>query len=78
MTNRREFIKSSGRSILLALIGFGAVWGFRQKKLTTKARAACSTGPGCQGCGKLAGCRTEQAKEYRGEGKREKEAGKKE
>ena len=71
MKNRREFFKSGGRSILLALIGFGAVWGFRQKKITTKAQAACSAGSGCQGCGKLGECRKEQAEEYRGEGKRE-------
>jgi hypothetical protein len=70
MTNRRDFLKSAGRSFLLALTGFGIVYGFRQKKITTQAKAACEMNPGCQGCGKLEGCNKKQADEFRGAGKK--------
>ena len=75
MTNRRDFLKSAGRSFLLALAGFGIVYGIRRQKITTEAKAACEINPGCRGCGKLSDCSKEQAKEFRGAGSMEKGKG---
>lgn len=71
MTDRRDFLKNAGRSFLLALTGFGIVYGIRRKKIATDAKAACEINPGCQGCGKLEGCSKKQAKEYLDEGTKE-------
>ncbi len=71
MTNRREFLKNTGRASVLALTGLGIVYGIRHKKITTRAKAACEMNPGCRGCGKLDGCNKKQANEFRGAGKKE-------
>ena len=65
MKNRREFLKNTSRSFLLALFGFGVVYGIRRKKITPEAKAACELNPGCEGCGKLKDCSENQAKEFK-------------
>ena len=76
MKNRREFLKNAGRSFLLALFGFGVVYGIRRKKITPEAKAACEMSPGCEGCVKLKDCAENQAKEFKGTRSMEKGEGK--
>ena len=65
MTDRREFAKSMGRTILLIIFGFGAVWGFRQKKMTAKTVSECDESSGCRGCKKFAGCEKVKIKDLK-------------
>lgn len=61
MTDRRGFLKSGVRLLLLAFIGLSVVFGLQKKKITTQTTAACAENKDCQGCEKRAACQNEQA-----------------
>ena len=57
--NRKEFIKTGGR--LLMLGGISASAGYLI--LNNKVTASCSVSPTCNNCGKYSKCELPQAKE---------------
>jgi hypothetical protein len=56
---RREFLKSAARVGIFTALGAGVVWGFRTKKISPEAKAACPVNPSCTNCGEYAGCKRE-------------------
>ncbi|MBN1479417.1 hypothetical protein JXA70_04015 [candidate division KSB1 bacterium] len=65
MTDRRGFLKSGVRLLLLTVIGLGVVFGLRKKKIIIRATAACAGNSGCQECEKRAACQNERAYRYK-------------
>ncbi|MCY1720895.1 hypothetical protein OU798_11100 [Prolixibacteraceae bacterium Z1-6] len=59
--NRKEFIKTSGR--LLILVGIAASAGYLV--VNHKVSASCSVSPTCKNCGKATNCVNPEAKEVR-------------
>ena len=56
---RREFLKAAGRVGILMAIGAGTVLGFRAKKISTEAKAACPVNSSCAKCSEYASCTRE-------------------
>lgn len=59
--NRKEFIKTSGR--LLILGGITASAGYLL--VNNKVAASCSVSPTCKNCGKITNCENPDVKEVR-------------
>ena len=60
---RKEFIKTTGRLLLLGGITASAGYLVVNKKVS----AACSVSPTCKNCGKISACINPEVKEERGE-----------
>ena len=59
--NRKKFIQTGGRIIILG--GLGVLSGYLV--LNKKVSASCSVSPTCENCGKYAKCELPQAKEVK-------------
>ena len=59
--NRKEFLTTSGRILLLGGITGSAGYLIMNKKVN----ATCSVSPTCENCGKFQKCDLEQAKEVK-------------
>ncbi len=60
MSNRRNFIKTAARMLVLALVAAAVVLGLRLKKINAQNNAACAPSA-CQGCSQLPACEKAQA-----------------
>ncbi|WP_297093909.1 hypothetical protein [uncultured Draconibacterium sp.] len=60
---RKEFIRTTGRLLLLGGITASAGYLFVNKKVS----AACSVSPTCKNCGKVTACINPEVKQERGE-----------
>nr|WP_321355259.1 hypothetical protein [uncultured Draconibacterium sp.] len=60
---RKEFIRTTGRLLLLGGITASAGYLVVNKKVS----AACSVSPTCKNCGKVSACINPEIKEERGE-----------
>nr|WP_319997380.1 hypothetical protein [uncultured Draconibacterium sp.] len=60
---RKEFIRTTGRLLLLGGITASTGYLFVNKKVS----AACSVSPTCKNCGKVSACINPDVKEERGE-----------
>ncbi|WP_320112003.1 hypothetical protein [Draconibacterium orientale] len=60
---RKEFIKTTGRLLLLGGITASAGYLVVNKKVS----AACSVSPTCKNCGKVSACVNPEVKQERGE-----------
>ncbi|WP_297089802.1 hypothetical protein [uncultured Draconibacterium sp.] len=58
---RKDFIKTTGRLLLLGGITASAGYLLMNKKVS----ATCSVSPGCENCGKFKKCELPQAKEVK-------------
>ncbi len=59
--NRKEFIKTTGRILILGGIATSAGYLLINKKVT----ANCSVSPTCKSCGKISNCENPNVKEER-------------
>lgn len=65
--NRKDFIKQSGRWVILSVIGlFGAYLATNQKIVMPEN---CSVALQCKNCGKFAQCTLPQANKVKSDGK---------
>jgi hypothetical protein len=60
---RKEFIKTTGRLLLLGGIAASAGYLVVNKKVS----ASCSVSPTCENCGKVSNCVNPEVKQERGE-----------
>jgi len=60
---RKEFIRTTGRLLLLGGITASTGYLFVNKKVS----ASCSVSPTCKNCGKVSACINPEVKEERGE-----------
>lgn len=65
---RRDFIKTGGRVLILIIIGVFTAVGLKQNKITSTT--ACSKTNFCSNCNKLSYCSLPQATKYQKDGRR--------
>ena len=69
--NRREFLKSAARTIILSGMGFAGVFAIRNKKININVTAICPVNPSCQGCLKIRNCNQLQVQKFRKESRKQ-------
>lgn len=62
MTHRRQFLKKIVRTLLLALIGGGVVWGLQKEKVVMQGGADCAVNESCGQCSKYNDCNDKSRK----------------
>jgi len=54
--DRRKFITTAARRIVIAGFGAAAILGFRRSKISLDAQGVCPVNPSCSSCGRFAQC----------------------
>lgn len=65
MENRRNFLQTFGRNIVLFAFGFFGILGLFYKKIKADAYSSCPISLACTGCNRLSFCDKDQVAKYK-------------